>query len=116
MIPAGYMAKRIAAKPEWIKAPGVVDICSVSYCISEAFCDYVGHWKHNGYWFFDSPAVIRDIARHHGIDLSAHRILYHEVYELQFDEERRRWQPFEPDPAFTTDVEIPTESNCSAST
>lgn len=107
MIPAGYMAKRIASKPEWIKAPGVVDICSVSYCISEAFCDYVGHWKHNGYWFFDSPAIIKGIARDHAIDLSAHQILYFEVYQLQYDEERRRWQPFGPDPAFTTDVTVP---------
>jgi hypothetical protein len=29
------------------------------------------------------------------------------VYQLQFDEERRVWQPFEPDRAFTTKVEVP---------
>lgn len=62
MIDAGYMAKKISPKPDWIEAPGVVDICSVSYCISEAFCDYIQHWKHNGYWFFDSPSIIREIA------------------------------------------------------
>ena len=109
MIAAGYMAKRISPKPEWIKSPGVAGICSVSYCISEAFCDYVPHWKHNGYWFFDSPSVIQDIARERGLDLSDCRLLYYEVYELQFDEERRRWESFEPDPAFTTAVEIPDE-------
>ena len=107
MIDAGYMAKRISSRPDWIKAPGVVDICSVSYCISEAFCDYIGHWKHNGYWLFDSPAVIREVASAESIDLAAHGLVYYEVYELQFDEERRAWQPFEPDPAFTTKIEIP---------
>ena len=107
MISAGYMAKRIAPRPDWINAPGVVDICSVSCCISDAFCDYVQYWKHNGYWLFDSPAVIREIARDHAIDLSGHRLLYYEVYELQFDEERRAWQALGPDPAFTTEVEIP---------
>jgi hypothetical protein len=107
MIEAGYMARKISAKPDWIKASGVVDICSVSYCISEAFCHYIGHWKHNGYWFFDSPSVIREIASTESIDLSAYRLFYYEVYELQFDEERRSWQPFEPDRAFTTQVEIP---------
>lgn len=107
MIPVGYMAKRVAVRPDWIEAEGVADIYSVSGCVSKDFADYASYWKHNGYWFFDSPAIIRDIARAHAIDLSAHRLLYHEVYELQFDEERRRWQPFEPDPAFTTAVEAP---------
>jgi hypothetical protein len=106
MTEAGYIAKKISAKPHWINAPGVVDVCSVSYCVSEAFCDYIQHWKHNGYWFFDSPAVLREIASEESIDLSAHRLFYYEVYELQFDDERRVWQPFEPDPAFTTNVEV----------
>ena len=107
MIEAGYMAKKVPSRPDWIKAPGVVDVCSVSYCISEAFCDYIGHWKHNGYWFFDSPPVIREIASAHSIDLSAYRLFYYEVYKLQFDEERRVWQRFEADRAFTTQVEVP---------
>ena len=107
MIAAGYMAKRILSRPEWIKAPRVADVYSVSYCISEAFCDYIQHWKHNGYWFFDSPVLIREIATAKSIDLLAHRLFYYEVYGLQFDEERRVWQPFEPDPAFTTNVELP---------
>jgi hypothetical protein len=108
MIDAGYMAKRISFRSDWIKAPGVVDICSVSYCISEAFCDYIQHWKHNGYWFFDSPEVIREIGRAESIDLSDYRLFFYEVYQLQFDEERGVWQPFEPDPDFITKVEVPT--------
>jgi len=107
MIDAGYMARKISSRPDWIEAPGVVDICSVSYCISEAFCDYIQHWKHNGYWFFDSPSLIREIASAEFLDLSAYRLLYYQVYQLQFDEERRVWQPFDPDPAFTTKVEVP---------
>ena len=107
MIHAGYMAKKVSAKPDWIKAPGVGDICSVGYCISEAFCDYIQHWKHNGYWFFDSPVVIREIASAEAIDLAAYRLFYYEVYDLQFDEERRAWQPFQPERAFTTRVEVP---------
>ena len=107
MIDAGYMAKRISSRPDWIEAPGVVDIRSVSYCISKPFCDYIQHWKHNGYWFFDSPAAIREIASAEAIDLSAHPLFFYEVYELQFDQERRVWQPFEPDRAFTTKVEVP---------
>lgn len=107
MIAVGYMAKKISSRPDWIKAPGVLDIYSVSSCTSEAFCDYIQYWKHNGYWFFNSPTVIRDIARAEAIDLSAHRLFYYEVYEQQFEEKRGRWQPFGPEEAFITEVEAP---------
>jgi hypothetical protein len=106
MIPAGYMAKSVSARPEWLKAATVSDICSVSGCISRAFCDYVKHWKHNGYWFLDSPGVVEEIAREESVDLSAHLLFYYEVYEQQFDEGARLWTPFGPEPAFPTRVKI----------
>jgi hypothetical protein len=48
MIPVGYMAKRVHKRPDWLQAPHVVDIFSVSGCISEDFADYINYWKHNG--------------------------------------------------------------------
>lgn len=107
MIAAGYMAKKVVPKPDWIKAAAVADVYSVSNCISTAFCDYIKHWKHNGYWFFDSPKAITGVAKAASVDLSDHRIVYYEVYEQQFDEEAHLWQPFEPEKAFTTTVELP---------
>lgn len=107
MIAAGYMAKKAVPKPGWINAIAVVDLCSVSNCISTAFCDYIKHWKHNGYWLFDSPRVITAVAQAASVDLSDHRIFYYEVYEQQFDEARHVWLPFEPDKAFTTTVQRP---------
>jgi hypothetical protein len=62
MIPIGYMAKRIQLRPEWLKAPQVVDVYSVSDCVNTNFADYVPFWKHNGFWVFDSPQAIREIA------------------------------------------------------
>ena len=53
--------------------------------------------------------MIREIASAESIDLSAHRLFFYQVYELQFDEERRVWHPFEPDPAFATEVEVPAQ-------
>jgi hypothetical protein len=63
MIPVGYMAKRVKMKPEWLQAPHVVDIYSVSNCQCENFADYIPFWKHNGYWFFDSPEIIKSVAK-----------------------------------------------------
>ena len=44
MIAAGYMAKQVAPKPDWIKAAAVADLYSVSNWISTAYCDYIKHW------------------------------------------------------------------------
>ena len=49
--------------------PQVVDIYSVSSCQCENFADYIPFWKHNGYWFFDSPEIIKNIARDNAIQL-----------------------------------------------
>ena len=109
MIPAGFIAKKIHASPDWLKADAVADIYSVSNCVSEAYCDYIPHWKHNGYWLFDSPDVIREIASAGNIDVLDKIFFFYEVYEQQFDDELGAWQPFGPDTAFSTNVQVPAE-------
>ncbi len=49
MIPAGYMAKRVSSKPDWLNAAQVIDIYSVSSCVSPDFADYINYWMHNGF-------------------------------------------------------------------
>lgn len=76
MVPAGYMAKHVRKRPDWLAAPYVIDIYSVSNCQSEDFADYISFWKHNGYWFFDSPEVIKSIATEHSISLKETSLFY----------------------------------------
>ena len=97
MIPVGYMAKFIATRPEWLKADHVCDVYSVSHCVSHDFADYLNYWKHNGYWFFDSPEIIREIAREHSLKLSHTSLLYYEVFEHEFYGEKNEWKPFSPE-------------------
>ena len=104
MIPAGYMYKKVEAKPDWLEAEKVVDVYSLSNCVSDDFADYINYWKHNGYWLFDSPAIIEEIAANENIDLSGTTLFYYEVYEYEFDEEKEEWLSFEPD--FETNVQI----------
>src|SRR5581483_7859188 len=104
LIPAGYMAKRIAASPGSL-GPCVADIYSASSCVSEEFADYIQYWKHNGYWLFDSPEIIRALASEHSIALEGMHLFYYEVYPLQFDGEQ--WVRFSPEPSFPTDVQVP---------
>ena len=47
MVPAGYMAKRVVGRPDWLTTERVSGIYSVSGCVSENFADYITFWKHN---------------------------------------------------------------------
>jgi hypothetical protein len=109
MIPVGYMAKRVSVRPDWIKAERVADIYSVSGCISKDFGDYINYWKHNGYWFFDSPEIIVLLARQNSIDLTGTKLFFYEVHELEFDDVGGHWTTFQPEPSFTTQVVLPAE-------
>jgi len=106
MLPAGYMAKRVSKRPDWVKPTHVVDIYSFSGCLSKDFSDYIKYWKHNGYWLFDSPEIIRAIAREHSIQLEGTSLFYYEVYEKEFDGER--WGSFAPEPSFPTNIIPPS--------
>lgn len=106
MTPLGYMAKRVAAGAECLKAPQVVRICSVSSCISEDFGDWIGAWKHNGHWFFDSPRLIAEVAAERKTDLSGVTIFYYEGIAEEYDP-GVGWKPCHAEPSFPTRVEPP---------
>jgi hypothetical protein len=82
MIPVGYIAKKVAQRPEWLKAPNVKDIYSVSSCVSDDFMDYTNLWRHNGYWLFDNPQIIKELAQENGVDLKDLTFFYYEAYEF----------------------------------
>lgn len=109
MIPAGYMARRVSTRPEWLTAERVVDIRSVSACVSPNFADYVPSWKHNGYWLFDSPGVIEQLAREHDVDLRETALFYYEVHDREFDAVAGAWTSFGPEPSFPTRVVAPRQ-------
>jgi hypothetical protein len=104
MVPAGYLAKRVVARPDWLPER-ISSIYSVSGCISKNFTDYITLWKHNGYWLFDSPEVIIEIARERGINLAETMLFFYEIHQLEFDS--GKWIQFEPVPSFGTNVSIP---------
>ncbi|MFC1833594.1 hypothetical protein ACFL2Q_02525 [Thermodesulfobacteriota bacterium] len=85
MIPIGYMAKRVSLRPDWLHAPGVEDIYSVSHCVSDDFTEVCIHEDLNSYWFFDSPSIIWKIAKAYSIDMKGTKLFYYEMYELEFD-------------------------------
>jgi len=107
MRPIGYLFKRVAQRPDWLAAQNVEDIYSLSGCMSKDFADYINYWRHNGFWLFDSPSIIRDTARQNGISLEGLKLFYYEAHELQYDDEQHIWIPFEPEQSFPTDIQAP---------
>jgi hypothetical protein len=105
MIPVGYMAKHVCKRPDWLQAPHVSDIYSASNCICKDFANYIPFWKHNGYWLFDSPEIIKSVAQENSISLEGTSLFYYEAYELEFDGEK--WKSYGPERSFVTNVEIP---------
>lgn len=100
------MAKRVCKKPDWLEAPHVIDIYSVSSCVSDDFADYIDYWRHNGYWLFDSPEIIQSAARDNSVQLEGTSLFYYEAYEMEFDGES--WHPYVPDSSIPTSVVPPS--------
>jgi hypothetical protein len=105
MIPAGYMAKRVQ-KPKGFDMSQVAEVYSVSNCVNDDFADYIEYWKHNGYWLFDSPEIIRNLARENSIGLDGTLLFYYEVYEMEFDGES--WIAYGPEKSFGINVLQPS--------
>ena len=60
-IPMGYFPKRTSKKPDWLQTPRVVEICSVSDCVSKPPTGWINRWLHNALWVFDSPTIAWDV-------------------------------------------------------
>jgi hypothetical protein len=102
------MAKKVAKRPEWLNAPAVKDIYSVSNCVSADFLDYIKFWRHNDYWLFDHPQIIQELAQENSVDGNNLTFFFYEAYEKEFDEETKQWQSFEPS-RLPTNVIQPTQ-------
>ena len=107
MIPLGYMLKKVAAAPEWMQAPQVEQVCSLSNHVSEDFAHYVDLWKHNGWWLFDSPASVEEAAAEKSIGLTGLTLFYYEAFEDEYDEDGKTWSAISPEAGFVTAVMIP---------
>jgi hypothetical protein len=106
MIPLGYLAKRIPKqRPDWMKAPNVVDVYSVSDCVNDTLAEYSNGWKHNGFWMFDCVAAIQTAAVANEIDMQGAMLFFYEAYESEFDGHDRL--PISPEASFETQVVIP---------
>jgi len=107
MIPLGYMLKSVKSAPEWLHAPQVEIVYSLSSCVSENFADYIALWKHNGWWLFNSPSSVREAAALEGVDLAGLTLFYYEVFDREYDKQIKAWSEISPEPSIETSVVVP---------
>jgi hypothetical protein len=94
MKPEGYLYKFVAKPPQGLTVPAhVLDILSVSGCLSPAFADYAAAGRHNGYWLFDCPDQMLEIARDARSDLTQSTRFYYELHADEFNEDSQTWTP-----------------------
>lgn len=90
----GYFPKRTLKRPDWLKARGLEEVCSVSNCISEGPDGWIDQWRHNDMWAYDSPelawSVVPEAVRGE-FDLYA----YH-MFPVEFVEGEQRPFPSPP--------------------
>ncbi len=101
------MYKSVSLKPEWHNTHSVTDIYSVSGCVSKDFDDGIDYWKHNGYWFFDSPNIIENIANENDLSLEGMKVFFYLAHDEQWNNEIEVWEPFSPEESFDTSVVLP---------
>ncbi len=58
----GYFLKQTIQRPDWLKNPGVLEICSVSDCLSKGPTDWIQKWKHNEWGFYDTEELAWQVA------------------------------------------------------
>src|SRR5262245_50352750 len=94
LTPIGYFPKRTMKRPDWLKAAGVEEVCSVSTCVSKGPDGWIDQWRHNEMWVYDTPelalSVVPDAARDE-FDLYAYQ-----MFSVQFAGGQQ--QPFEIPP------------------
>lgn len=114
MIPLGYLYKLVGPRQNDRLAKQIDNIYTLGDCPGNSthdFYDFIPLWKHNGYWLFNTPEEMHEIASEQQIDLSKMTLFYYEAYEQEFDfvgeSDEPVWSSFEADSHFHTSIVIP---------
>ena len=57
----GYFPKTSPIPPAWLHPSHVREICSVSHCVALPPPDWIEHWRHNDFFFFNTIADAESI-------------------------------------------------------
>jgi hypothetical protein len=82
----GYFPKRRTKRPEWLNAPRVDELSSVSTCFATAPSGWIEHWRHNELWVYDTPDIALSVVpadARSEFDLYAYRMFPLQIADTQ---------------------------------
>ena len=82
LIDAGYATVRVAPNPFRDSAPGVIEICSVSDCVSPRPDNWIQSWLHNDFGWFNTAEDAAQVSA--GADEGAFRLFAYRLYPELF--------------------------------
>ncbi|MEN6495697.1 MAG: hypothetical protein ABFD16_15560 [Thermoguttaceae bacterium] len=88
----GYFPKKTMGRNEWFGNAPVVEVGSVSDCMSEAPEDWIGQWKHNAWGLYDTEDVAWGIVQD---DPAAYDMYAYKLFPCVFDGGAGRTMPVE---------------------
>lgn len=113
MIPAGYLLKRIAHTPDWLKPypKHITDIYSLADCVSDNIVDPQKAWTHNGFGLANSPEDLKQLIDETSADTSDSKLFYYEVFEEELDTDgwtfnAKNWQAITPAPSAAIKLDV----------
>jgi hypothetical protein len=59
----GYFPKKTMGKDSWFDKTAIVEVCSVSNCMSKGPENWSASWKHNDWGLYDTEDLAREIIR-----------------------------------------------------
>lgn len=106
-VPAGYWGIKRTPKDDWLEDERVKEIWSVSDCINGLENkNWINQWKHNGHWHYNSISDLKEAFRQAGVS-EDYEIVYYEIYDQVFDDEKQIWIPLWQEDSFPTMVKAP---------
>lgn len=81
---AGYFAKRLTPRPDWLAVPHIREICSVSECMAKHPERWIDHWKHNDAGLFDTAELAASVVPSE--ERGAFAIVGYRVWDRMFEE------------------------------
>ncbi|BDY04761.1 hypothetical protein F0521_18020 [Ferrimonas sp. YFM] len=108
MVPMGYMAKRIIAKPDWLKNANVKRLFSVSGCNSHnLICAEQDESLLNGHWMLNRRAEADRALVVEADDDAQPQTFYYELYPEQWNDCLGEWEAFSVDSKRAVTIEVP---------
>lgn len=108
MVPMGYMAKRIIAKPDWLKNANVKTLFSVSGCNSHnLICTEEDESLLNGYWMLNCRCDADRVLELGAEDDGQPQTFYYELYPEQWNDSLGKWESFSVDSRRGVTIEVP---------